>query len=72
LVFDIDFSRCIFCGLCVEACQPNSLVHTRNFERAVENPSDLIASFGRGRITPEQRAKWAKIRRLKEEGEQSQ
>jgi len=65
-VFDIDFSRCIFCGLCVEACSPQSLVHTRNYERSVTKPSELVASFGRGRITPEQRTKWAKIRQAKE------
>lgn len=71
-VFDIDLSRCVFCGICVDACSPNSLVHTRGFERSVQNPSDLVASFGLGRITPEQRMKWAKIRHLKEEGEEAE
>jgi formate hydrogenlyase subunit 6/NADH:ubiquinone oxidoreductase subunit I len=66
-VFDIDFARCTFCGLCVEACQPASLVHTRQYEGAVFELPDLVASFGRGRVTPEQRTKWAALRQAKEE-----
>ncbi len=62
-VFDIDFGRCTFCGLCVESCQPQSLVHTRQFEGSVYSMTDLVASFGRGRVTPEQRTKWEAIRR---------
>ncbi len=65
-VFDIDFSRCIFCGLCVEACQPASLTHTKQYEGAVYELPNLVASFGRGRITPAQREKWAQMRKEKE------
>jgi NAD(P)H-quinone oxidoreductase subunit I len=68
-VFDIDFSRCIFCGLCVESCQPSSLIHTRQYERAAYNLTDLVASFGKGQITPEQRAKWAVLRQRLSENE---
>ncbi len=69
-VFDIDHSRCVFCGLCVESCEPVSLTHSRKFEGSSTALTGLVASYGRGRITPEQRTKWAKIRRLKErEGE---
>lgn len=66
-VFDIDLSRCIFCGLCVEVCQPTSLTHTRKYESSVYDLPDLVASFGRGRVTPEQQRKWAELRRAKEE-----
>ncbi len=66
-VFDIDFSRCIYCGLCVEACIPASLVQTRQFEGAVYSLTDLVASFGRGHVTNEQREKWAR-RRQEEQG----
>ena len=59
----------MFCGLCVEACQPQSLVHTRQFEGAVYALPDLVASFGRGRITPEQRAKWAALKQLRDREE---
>jgi formate hydrogenlyase subunit 6/NADH:ubiquinone oxidoreductase subunit I len=62
-VFDIDFSSCIFCGLCVESCMPGSLVHTRAYERATFETSEMAARFGRGRITPEQRARWERVQR---------
>lgn len=65
-VFDIDFARCMFCGLCVESCQPASLVHSRQYEGAVYVLPDLVASFGRGRVTAEQRDKWAVLRQQKE------
>ncbi len=61
-VFDIDFSKCVFCGICAEVCQPASLKHTKNFEGAVYELPELVASFGRGWVTPEQRLKWAKLR----------
>jgi formate hydrogenlyase subunit 6/NADH:ubiquinone oxidoreductase subunit I len=64
--FDIDFSRCVFCGLCVDVCAPVSLVHTRRYEAAVTELPDLIAKFGRGGITPEHKEKWAQQRRQKE------
>lgn len=65
-IFDIDNSRCVFCGLCVDACHPQSLVHTKEFEGVVETLPELVSSFGRGRLTPEQRSKWALARRNRE------
>jgi NAD(P)H-quinone oxidoreductase subunit I len=67
--FDIDFSRCMFCGLCVEVCQPASLMHTRQYEGAAYSLTDLVASFGRGQVTPEQKAKWAALRQSVENDE---
>jgi formate hydrogenlyase subunit 6/NADH:ubiquinone oxidoreductase subunit I len=67
--FDMDFSRCIFCGLCVEVCQPASLVHTKKYEGAALVPSDMIQSFGRGDVTFEQQEKWALVRRQQESNE---
>ncbi len=70
-VFDIDFSQCIFCGLCVETCQPASLIHTRQYEGAAYRLTDLVASFGRGQVTAEQKAKWAALRQSTENEEVS-
>ncbi len=60
--FDIDFSKCIFCGLCTEVCQPQSLTHTKQYEGAVFEPSGMVAHFGRGQVTQEQRDKWVLLR----------
>jgi formate hydrogenlyase subunit 6/NADH:ubiquinone oxidoreductase subunit I len=68
-VFDIDFSRCIFCGLCVEVCHPQSLVHTKQYEGSVYMLPDLVTGFGRGYVTSQQRAKWASMRQLNESDE---
>lgn len=66
--FDIDFSRCVLCGLCVEVCAPQSLVHTRSYERAVYELPDLVASFGRGEVSREQHARWELQRRANDLG----
>jgi formate hydrogenlyase subunit 6/NADH:ubiquinone oxidoreductase subunit I len=68
--FDIDFSRCIFCGLCVEACLPQSLIHTRQYEGAVYQLPAMVSKFGRGHVTREQRERWASLRQQSEEGEE--
>lgn len=70
-VFDIDYSRCIFCGLCTDVCLPQSLVHTKQYEGAVYNLTDMVASFGRGEVTNEQREKWAAMRQMNNSDEVS-
>lgn len=65
--FDVDFGWCLFCGLCVEACEPGSLVHTKHYEAAAYTGQDLIGHFGRGHITPEQQQKWSALRKAQEE-----
>jgi formate hydrogenlyase subunit 6/NADH:ubiquinone oxidoreductase subunit I len=65
-VFDIDISKCIYCGLCVEACIPQSLVHSKKFAVSALSQNELVVSYGRGRLTLEQRQKWETMRRIKQ------
>jgi formate hydrogenlyase subunit 6/NADH:ubiquinone oxidoreductase subunit I len=68
-VFDVDFAKCVYCGLCVEVCRPQSLVHTKQFEGSVYRVANLVAGFGRGHATREQREKWESMRQLAENDE---
>ncbi len=40
--FDIDMLRCIFCGMCVEACPEDAIVMTERTELAAESRAELI------------------------------
>jgi len=41
-VYNIDYSRCIFCGYCVEACSTDAITHGQTFELAPYNINALI------------------------------
>jgi NADH-quinone oxidoreductase subunit I len=41
-VYNIDYSRCIFCGYCVEACPTDAITHGHGFELASYDISSLI------------------------------
>jgi len=40
--FEIDMLRCIFCGMCVEACPEDAIVMTERSELASGNRADFI------------------------------
>jgi NADH-quinone oxidoreductase subunit I len=39
--YDIDLTKCIFCGFCEEACPVDAIVETRIFEYHGETRGDL-------------------------------
>lgn len=41
-VYNIDYSRCIFCGYCVEACPTDAITHGHDFELATYDINSLI------------------------------
>ncbi|HEY8456431.1 MAG TPA: NADH-quinone oxidoreductase subunit NuoI [Actinopolymorphaceae bacterium] len=41
-VYQINYLRCIFCGLCIEACPTRALTMTNEYELADDNRTDLI------------------------------
>ncbi len=41
-VFDIDIGRCMFCGICVEACPFDALHMGSGFEKATEKREELV------------------------------
>ena len=43
--FDIDICKCMYCGLCAEACPTGSIRHSQEFEGASQNPAGLVRHF---------------------------
>ena len=44
-VFDIDISRCMFCGLCVEACPYDALFMGSGFEQGGYSRKDMVITI---------------------------
>ncbi len=40
--WELNDARCVFCGLCAEACANGAVQLSREFELAVRSPGDLV------------------------------
>lgn len=57
-VFDIDIGRCMFCGLCVEACPYDALHMGSGFEEGVYSRRDLVIDKSMLNSRPKHPSTW--------------
>ena len=57
-VFDIDIGRCMFCGLCVEACPYDALHMGSGFEEGTYRRSDLVIDVDRLKKAEKKPSTW--------------
>ena len=57
-VFDIDIGRCMFCGLCVEACPYDALFMGSGFERGRYQRKELVITIDELRNADKRPSTW--------------
>ena len=57
-VFDIDIGRCMFCGLCVEACPYDALHMGSGFEEGTYRRSELVIDVDKLKAAPKKPSQW--------------
>lgn len=57
-VFDIDIGRCMFCGLCVEACPYDAIHMGSGFEEGTYVREELVIDVDRLRAAPKRPSSW--------------
>lgn len=57
-VFDIDMGRCMYCGLCVEACPYDALFMGSGFEEAKYRRRDLVITVDRLKQAEKRPSTW--------------
>ena len=57
-VFDIDIGRCMFCGLCVEACPYDALHMGSGFEEGTYERKNLVIDVERLKAAPKRPSSW--------------
>jgi len=57
-VFDIDIGRCMFCGLCVEACPYDALHMGSGFEEGTYKRGELVIDKTRLNESPKNPSNW--------------